>query len=161
MAFMEFVRDIVTETAANTYTESEFAVPTSKTEELAMLIWEIKTQLDRPSIEDGETNTLHAQVTDRSETAIQGIERVGQIILHRRASDAGAISGALSDYLDLRESGGDVQTVKWDPPILYAKSTMFLSLAGIGNSGAKSVRAKVGYTLERVSREEFIEALVD
>lgn len=159
MAFMEFVRGSVTETGANTFTEAEIPVPTSKTEELAMLIWRVLITQDSPDIEDAQSNSTTAQLTTRSVTA-QILHTDPAFIAQKLLNIiAGTVQGSLSEYMFFKMEPESQQY--FDPPVLFAKSSLWINLLGVGNSNAKGARFVIGYTLERVSREEFIEALVD
>jgi len=50
---------------------------------------------------------------------------------------------------------------KFDPPILYPKAHIYCSLNTNGMATAFAGHFRLGYTLEKVSREDFISALVE
>ncbi len=157
---MEFLRGKITETAANTYTEVEISAPTSRSEKLAMLIWQILFQLDLPTLEDGESNFTRTHLANAtSQTPIHDLD--DDECLHRMRANiqAGAGQGSLSEYLILDQTGPEIRY--FAPPLLYAKDSLFLAIEGTGNPTAKAVQVQVGYTLERVPPEMFIAALVE
>ena len=158
MAFLEFLRDRVVESAANTFTESEIKTPASRSESLAMLIWMVEFFLPFPSVEDGEQNVLQAHLAKKSQSAIINLEDSDLIAIVRSEVDAGGAQGSLSEYQVVAKTE---LIQRFDPPILYPKAEMFLGIAGVGNAAALAVSARVGYTLEKVNAGDFIAALVD
>jgi len=124
-----------------------------------MLIWYVEFNMDRPSLEDAQSNNMQGQLTQATKSAIVALENADLLAVTRLFTDAGVVQGSLSEYLEYR--GDHDKRYHFDPPILYAKQSVFLGVKGLGNSGAKALSVRVGYTLEKVSREQFIEALVD
>ncbi|MBA7703723.1 hypothetical protein ES703_112516 [subsurface metagenome] len=53
------------------------------------------------------------------------------------------------------------RTNKFDPPILYPKALLYLGMNTIGATSTRFATVRIGYTLEKVSREDFISALVE
>ena len=96
MPFMEFVRASVTESAANTFTETETPTPASKTEKLAMLIHFAEIQVGNPDVEDAQENDIGVQITDRSETAIVQISDTAALFRYTVFVHAGSAQGSLS-----------------------------------------------------------------
>ncbi len=156
---MEFLRIAITEASANTYAEASVETPVSRSEKLAMLVWRIEWHMDRPDLEDGQSNRLRAQLTDRTFTALQVTQSVSILSSQDRTIEQPS-QGSLTEYLQLYETPKE-STFMFQPPFLYAKSSIFLGVQGTGNSGAKFAVAKLGYTLETVSPEVFIAALVE
>ena len=159
MAFLEFVRNQVTESGANTYTEDEVQMPTSRTERLAMLIWSIQMEISFPDIEDAQGNRVDSHLADSEATARQRYHNTGVLFAGAWETSAGAAAGTLSEYM-FNEKTGPLY-VRFDPPVLYAKSTIFHGIVGIGNSSVKTAQVMIGYTLEKVSTEAFIAALTE
>ena len=50
---------------------------------------------------------------------------------------------------------------KFDPPVLYPRAKMYVGLRTAGFTNVCSGFVKIGYTLEKVSKEDFIAALVE
>ncbi|GAI04469.1 unnamed protein product, partial [marine sediment metagenome] len=55
--------------------------------------------------------------------------------------------------------GAQKQT--FDPPILYPKANLYVALSTAGFASITNASFRIGYTLEKVSREDFISALVE
>ncbi|GAH36712.1 unnamed protein product, partial [marine sediment metagenome] len=49
----------------------------------------------------------------------------------------------------------------FDPPLLYPKAFIYLGISSTGFTSALAAHFRIGYTLEKVSREDFISALVE
>ena len=156
---MEFLRAGKTEATANTYVEEEIATPVSRSENLAMLIWQVAFQMDRPDLEDAQSNNMGVHLASESKSALVTIDSNDIIHTVRWFVEAGNVQGSLSEYAYDSMTGA----VVWDfaPPVLYAKGEMFAQVLGEGNANAKSAHVLVGYTLERVNAELFIAALVE
>ncbi|MBA7550438.1 hypothetical protein ES705_43735 [subsurface metagenome] len=59
----------------------------------------------------------------------------------------------------MNEIGTQKQT--FDPPILYPKASLYVGFNTVGFTTVKKLAVRIGYTLEKVSREDFISALVE
>ncbi len=160
MGFLEFLRGRVTETAANTFTEVEITTPASRTESLAMLIHQVKFATSMPDTEDAQQNTVETQLTKTTQSAIINIDNDAQIDAHTIIEAAGVVQGSLSEYYRLETQG--IGTWRhFHPAILYPRAGIFLGVQGTGNANARTGQIQIGYTLERVSKDDFIAALVD
>ncbi len=127
-----------------------------------MLIWNIEMFLNLPSIVDGSETNFKAQLTDEQQTVIQGLDRETTLAIVERAVHAGSVEGTLSEYMLESLPWGQTQMVKrYDPPILYAKDSVWAACQGFTTTNLAQFQFRIGYTLERVSSEEFIAALVD
>ena len=155
---MEVLRDQVTESAANTFTQREIQTPVSRSEKLAMLIWKIQIWPDIAEEEDTQDNSVIVQLTKSTATAVVVPEDDDLVFRWRHGVRAGVNAGTLSEYLIERM---DPQVATFQPPLLYAKSSIFLGIVGSGNSAAKAVGCHVYYTLERIPDALFIAALVE
>ena len=161
MAFMEFVRGDVTETVAGTYREQEVQTPASRSESLAMLIWMVQLNLQDPETIDGTTTTAHAHVAKDSKSTAISYEDADCIEQAGKVRSAGAVQGSLSEY-ELATGQQPVETQRhFDPPILFPRASIYFAVQGINNVNTLRLRARVGYTLERVDPGDFIAALVD
>ncbi len=159
MAFMEFLKGTVMESAANAYTEVEVKTPASRTESMAMLIWQAETVNPTPDIEDGQDNSTGTHWAKRTLTSLTAIDSPDCIQRTDVNVFAGGVEGSLSEYLVHR---GRKQVVQYfDPPILYPRASLFYAVASGGNASVKSAQGRIGYTLEKVSPGDFIAALVD
>ena len=160
-AFLEFINGVLTESAANTFTELEIATPASRTALSAMLIWLIEFDMTTPDIEDAQTNVTNIQLTRDTTTGLNNLEDDDLLARWSISVAAGAIQGSLSEYLVASGLDPRPRVFKFDPPILYPRSSVWLGIQGTGNVNVKTGRCRVGYTLEKVSQQAFIAALVD
>ena len=152
--FMEFLRARVLQTAANTYEEVQIPTPTSKTENMAMLIHSI--ELAPASIVDPAPTTLdscHIHVAKRSKT-IAGVLDDPDILAYYSGL---TILDAVFHMVYFTGSDKHI----FDPPILYPHANLFAGISTTGFTGVTNAKVRIGYTLEKVSREDFISALVE
>ncbi len=157
-ALMEFIRGAVTQSGTNTFTEVEIPTPVSRSEKLAMLIWNIHLFTGVPEQLDGAGSSVTAQLTSGSQTAILPWE--DDEVLHHIAKQANQdAQGTLSEFILAWEAGP--QMIQFAPPRLYTKSGLFLGINSVGATAVRAAACRVGYTLERVPSETFIAALVE
>jgi hypothetical protein len=149
--FMEYLRCRATETIPNTYIENIVPVPTSKTETMAMLIHEIRWWQQLSEVVVAGTTESIVTIADRSHPSGLVWPDSAGVIVHNvmwRKEEVGPVNENF--------------VVKFDPPILYSKAHIYLGARGIGNNvSLMAIIAMIGYTLEKVSREDFISALVE
>ena len=158
MPFMEFLRGTITMSAATTYTELEIRTPVSKTEELAMLIHQVRWDIAKPTATDAATVRVAASLHDRPQTDTAQISDPGCISRHSLFAEAGVTEGTLSEFatFDLREGW----VYYFTPPLLYAKDAIYLGVNSDHATLLVLAQVRIGYTLERVSSADFIAALV-
>ena len=152
--FMEFLRARLVMTAANTFAQIQIPTPTSKTENMAMLIHQIEFE---PSIQvdsvptDGDSITVHLAKVSKS--APSGIHEPDSLAYLHIMTNLAAIFHALT------VTGAPLH--KFDPPILYPHANLYGGVTTVGFTAACAATFRIGYTLEKVSREDFISALVE
>jgi hypothetical protein len=154
--FMEYLQTTVASSLA-VATEG-LPTPVSKTEELAMLIHQIMIDPADPTFSAGVVTTISACVTDESHEGDGLTPPLGdRSVLYKidRRANEGIVAGAFSRI----QSGPMI--AYFDPPILYAKSTIYCEAEHSANAGGGDCEFKIGYTLEKVSRDDFIAALVE
>ncbi|MBA7551421.1 hypothetical protein ES705_43961 [subsurface metagenome] len=152
--FMEFLRAEVTMAIVDTYEEVQIPTPTSKTENLAMLIHSI--ELEPATYADStpvSLDTLHLQLTKRSKT--EPVYLDDPDLLARFASTT--ILDTVANHI--LTTGH--QKTDFNPPILCTKTNLYLGLNTNGFTTICIARCRIGYTLEKVSREDYISALVE
>ena len=161
MPFMEFLRADVDESALNTFTKVTVSTPASRTESMAMLIWDIWLEIRESDIIDAVTTFNNVKV-GREDIVVTDRFGLNDDVLWEYIVDVkpGTTQGSLSEYLVVHVDGGP--HVRFDPPVLYPHSRLALTCEGKGNT-VKLMTAYlvVGYTLEKVSATDFIAALVD
>lgn len=148
--FMEFLRLETDSVDGPTEVLSQgFDTPTSKTEKMAMLIHMVHLFCPIPKTQDGEVKTA---VSDR-ELSVTGDVDLGEpgIITKMECF-------TLSTPTEVQSP--EHQITYYDPPILFAKRQIWLTVAVAGATN-KRASAHVGYTLEKVSQEDYISALVE
>ncbi len=152
--FMEYLRANVLQSAVDTFTEKEIRCPTSKTENMAMLIHEIEIH-PLMLIDATPTNAdvIHGQVTKKSKDALTLLYDPDLLSLFSTYTALNAV------FNQLLYRG--TMTRKFDPPILYPRASMFLGVHTAGMTATVRIAVRIGYTLEKVSREDFISALVE
>lgn len=152
--FMEFLRAIAIQPAINTYGQTQIPTPTSKTENMAMLIHQIElipnAVVDAAPV-TGDTVMLH--LTSASKTTIAEPNDPDNLAYFKAVTLLNAVWHGIT-YLGSMMS-------KFDPPILMPKANLYVGIHSAGMAATHEVTAKIGYTLEKVSREDFISALVE
>ncbi|MBA7551841.1 hypothetical protein ES705_44391 [subsurface metagenome] len=153
--FMEFIRGRVIEAGIDTYTEDAMPVPTSRTEELAMLIHKVMVNVATPTMQAASVTLSSWHVADRSYVSTRDRSYPG--ILAYGSREANDLPAGLFSY-----PGDRPQFVyDFDPPILYAKALIYLGFASEGEAAPQWCKVAIGYTLERVSKDAFIAALIE
>jgi len=151
---MEYLRANVLQTAINVFTEKEIRCPTSKTENMAMLIHEIEIHpLILIDAAPANADIVHGQVTKKSKDAIALLYDPDVLSIFSTYTALNAV------FNQLLYRG--TMTRKFDPPILYPRASMFLGVHTAGMAATVRIAVRIGYTLEKVSREDFISALVE
>ncbi|MBA7586626.1 hypothetical protein ES708_28629 [subsurface metagenome] len=152
--FMEYLRQTVTQSGANAYTEHEIATPTSKTENMAMLIHSIEFSASR-FVEAAPANgdAIQLQVTSTHQNSITEIADPDCIALYEVFVHLNAVFNTIFTH--------GAHHIKFDPPLLYPKAHLYLAVGSNGLAAAIAGQFRIGYTLEKVSREDFISALVE
>lgn len=159
MGFLEFLRGVVTEDAANTFKQVEIRTPVSRSESLAMLIHQMKLQPDLPAVEDGQSNSVNVVVSKTTQDAIIGVDNPNRLMGAGANVQAGLVEGSLSEYL--RATFPFEVWEHFHPPILYPRDSIFLGVEGVGNAAVSTARLMIGYELAKVDPGDFIAALVD
>ncbi|MBA7553689.1 hypothetical protein ES705_46285 [subsurface metagenome] len=152
--FMEFLRAIVTQTAINTFAEVQIPTPTSKTENMAMLIHSIQMQPNN-LVDTTPTNldTVSVQMSKVSKTGVKFIHDPDILAFYQALTNLDTV------YNGVTFKGHEIQT--FDPPILYPHANLYFGIYTVGLTNVEIGRCRIGYTLEKVSREDFISALVE
>ncbi|MBA7709591.1 hypothetical protein ES703_118512 [subsurface metagenome] len=152
--FMEYLRANAIQTTMNVYVETQIPTPTSKTENMAMLIHSIELHPSTPAdAAPANGDTVSLQLSKTSKSAIMTLA-VADIIAKYKVQ---TVTNAT--YLQLYEIGQQKQT--FDPPILYPHANLYFATNTVGFAAVTSAYIRIGYTLEKVSREDFISALVE
>lgn len=149
--FIEWLRGSATEGGAATYGETELKTPVGRANNLAMAIHEVEFEHEElDTIAAGDDFGCHLAMNTKA------------ALLNLNSSDLVAM---WKKHLDLVTSGAIVhnanQSQKFYPPILYAKSSIYLGIKTTGQAAAKTVYCRIGYTLRFVSATRMVQALVD
>lgn len=149
--FMEWLRGAVVTGGADVYGETELKTPVGRANNLAMAIHEVNYEIepmDLPASLDGYS--LQLALNTKTES------------LHLNSSDALALWGKSFSILTEGAEWLDLfHIIKFYPPILYAKSSIYFGLDTVGQGGAKNAYTRIGYTLRYVSPTRMVQALVD
>ena len=153
MPFMEFLRGRVTMTETEQYTQQEIRTPVSKTEELAMLIHQVQLKIPYPPVDENAIRENMIALQDRSATEILEMDDPSSIMWHLTFTSHTAITGLLYWVPEI---------ARWyfNPPILYARDTIWLAIDSTCPTAFPVGLCQIGYTLERVSSKDFIAALI-
>jgi len=152
--YMEYLRAKALQTTMNQYIETQIPTPTSKTENLAMLIHSIELV---PSmilaIAPANSDIMQVHLSKRSQTAVKTILDPDTLAFYHITTTLNAVFNGYA----IR--GAEKHT--FDPPILYPHANLFVGIDCTGFASTRFVECRIGYTLEKVSREDFISALVE
>lgn len=149
--FLEYLRGAVTQGGADAYAETELKTPVGRANNLAMAIHEIEFEhsvLDTIATEDG----VDIQLCMNSKTDITTISNSDLIALWPKCFSLLTSGAVVHNRTNIQ---------KFYPPLLYAKSGIYLGIDTIGQAGAKSGYTRIGYTLRYVSATRMVQALVD
>jgi hypothetical protein len=148
---MEWLRGSVTEGGAATFGETELKTPVGRANRLAMAVHKIEFEsglVDQPATLD----QVNIQLTMNSKTALVNLNNSDLI-------------AKVAKHFEIVTSGGGwdnkVEERNFYPPLLYAKSSIYLGTKGIGSAAACTHYARIGYTLRYVSATRMVQALVD
>jgi len=152
--FMEFLRGIVTMTSANSYKEIQIPCPTSKTESMAMLIHSVELQPDRLLAQNpANLDMCMTHLSKTTQTEVRPNHYPDTIAYLKAFTSLNAVFNALVI------TGAEL--TKFDPPVLYPHVNLYVGVNTVGFTTVTNTKFKIGYTLEKVSREDFISALVE
>ncbi len=148
--FMEFMR-LETERASgpDEVLSQGFDTPTSKTEKMAMLIHQIHLFCPIAKTAEGECKAAVSE---------QQLELSSDVDLGEPHVITKMECFALTTPPEVHPV--EHQFSYYSPPILYAKRKIWLTIAVAGATNKKA-SATIGYTLEKVTQEDFISALVE
>ncbi len=146
--FMEFMR-LETERAEgpDEVLSQGFDTPTSKTEKMAMLIHQIHLFCPIAKVANGEVKIA---VSERK------LETTGDVDL----GEPSVITKMECFQLNTEVQSLEHRIQYFNPPILYSKRKIWLTVA-VSIATNKKASCTIGYTLEKVTQEDFIAALVE
>lgn len=149
MKFMEFLGLHTYQSGVDADTTAMIQTPASKSEKLAMLIHMVEFEFTtHPTLDQDHTLFLVDRNVGATKKYINDPEVVAMANLIEKFTTSGL--GYTSR----------VHTTYFNPPILYTRQTIGLQ-TGSSGSGVQNVgKCRVGYTLEKVSKEDYIDALV-
>jgi len=137
------------------YTEVAIPVPTSQNEKLAMLVHEVRFRLGHPSYVDGQMNSVSCYLTKSHQTGpidMADPDLLAQFFWHVSVNQ---VAGAGIDHW---EDGHKVW--HFDPAVLIARDHLYMGGRTFQETGNQVCQVRIGYTLEKVTQEAFIAALV-
>jgi len=157
--FMEFLRNRVKQVSVNVHAEEEIPTPCSTTENMAMLIHWVFFHTDDPQSDEGSYGAITTYLARHSQSGGIAMQDPDCIAAYQQTIAIGRYEGTLSEYYEYYE---DPQVLVFDPPVLYAKSVIYHGIGTVQQPGAalKTSDVAIGYTLEKVSKDDFIAALV-
>jgi hypothetical protein len=152
--FMEFLRATISQSATNAYAQIQIPTPTSKTENMAMLIHSIELlPTNLVAAAPATTDHVRAHLASKSKTSVSTIVDPDVLAYYKAFTSLNAV------FNDTLFFGEQKQT--FNPPILYPHANLFAAIQSMGFAAVITLTCRIGYTLEKVSREDFISALVE
>jgi hypothetical protein len=156
--FMEIIR-AKSEADSETLMELEIPFPVGRAENIAMLIHFLLFWVKCPTPQDG------ARTTNR-----------GVLTLHRQgniedANDIDFFQDGVLGYYQVTHDETTADHFYWmekglrcwtfDPPLLVARSSAWLQAMNNNDAGNTGMGVTIGYTLAKVDREDFVNALTE
>lgn len=159
--FMNFLRGKVSESAASTYTENEIDTNLSAERGVMMEIHSIEfdfTLLQLKEISADGEESMAMQLVRESKSSIVNVDDPDLLCKHGeymfRAAAIGTDAGPLY-YNHVRP----VQ-VNFLKPIPYVKPSIIVGIQGSDASAVNTGRFRIGYTLRKINKTEFLELLI-
>ena len=168
--FMEFIGwnisgPIAVPDPTNTWAMDTIKLPVSGTELLALLIHSIHIEVGHVSLENYKAGGEYRQVASlslRKPAVGEVIERYDPAGLAFVSYAVCCVETALSVF-GYVATPGTIQYKTFDPPILVAQSEIYVSgeaRSDVAQAQQMACSGRIGYTLEKVSKDDFIAALV-
>lgn len=155
--YLEQIWDNLSEEVANVFIEKEISIPSSKTELFAFLLHKVVFGLETPERIDATQTAMGLVLSKTGKTTVN--ERATTIAFSQQFLSLGDAQGSLTEYQIVEERGARIWD--FDPPILIAQDHLHFGMKGLNNTAVQDGGIILYYTLEKVSREAFIAALVD
>jgi len=154
-ALMEFIDQYLRMAVINTREELEFSVPTSRTELMAMLIHDVWFNI--PACDRRTNIAVRSAISLNRKRGANMIPRLDSDVIASHWESVWVHPSDTCIYVTY----GWFPHWHFDPPVLVARDTLFLALysENFMEEGQYS-NLRIGYTLERVSQDAFIAALV-
>ena len=157
--FMEFIGAYVCQAVADTDAQVTFDVPTSETEQMALLVHRIDWEGNVPEGIVATNIGVDAYLTTTMSTPAglaSHFDHPSLIDAYMRVMKYGTTAD------DLLESDMQDQhrVHHFDPPILIAQRTLYLLVHSSNSAVVNDCAVRLGYTLEKVTQAAFIAALV-
>ncbi|MBA7683265.1 hypothetical protein ES703_91627 [subsurface metagenome] len=151
--FMEFLRHENPGAADGILEEIAINLPTSGNENLAVLIHQIDLMVTIPS---GGTENLGAVSLVSYIHAAEKFPSSNEAGMLMKREVYMVVSGEAGQFFQVNQE----HFMKYfSPPLLVAKDKIYILSKATGCEG-KSVKVIIGYTLEKVTKDDFIDALV-
>ena len=149
---MEYIRGNLTLSAANTGTVVEIQLPFVPNEEQTMFIhsFEIEhKEIDVPVQGDSVLACLLNQAID----AEVFIHEESLLAKYKMEIAAGAAGELIYYFGESRQF--------FNPPIMYVKPSIFVNGGSAGQAAAVNYNFRIGYTVDKISKADFIDALLE
>lgn len=151
--YLETLNGYVTESAVNTFTQSELSTPVGRAGNLAMCIHGIMTEPSGTMTHGAENDAQRFVLNSVSGTGISTILDSNMIYKRTKTTHwATSVGFQIVDQVSER----------WfKHPVLYAKSKLFLQTQGVNQGAVATWYVRIYYTIRKVSLYKMVEALVD
>lgn len=131
-----FVNGSITESAANTYTESEISLPLDSLNQEGVLVHAVYWTTNEPSTVPGTNTSLSVQLCATSKTGIVGANDANLIARQEKfiTSTGAEVSGIVTqDFI-----GSTTPYQESDNLMIIATDNVFLGILGVSNAAARS-----------------------
>lgn len=137
------------------YTEVPIPLPTSQTEKLALLVHQVEFRLGHPSFTDTKMTSVACYLTKSHQTGpitLVDPDLLAQFFWHVSVNQVAA--SGISEWQD------GVRIWRFDPAVLIARDHLYMGGRTFQETANQVCQVRIGYTLEKVSQDAFIAALV-
>ncbi|GAH26328.1 unnamed protein product [marine sediment metagenome] len=150
---LEIMRGLLSTSVADTLTSEAFNTPVRYKDNEAMLIWDIWFSLGT-GFDVGHADGDEMEVSLSDEEGDRDYQHDGLVAKY---SELLSVDG--NSMILVNKSGH----THWhfDPPLLYAKQQIWFNTSSVGIGTTIQNRFRIGYTIEKVSDQVFIDALTE
>ncbi len=157
--FMEFVGAYVKQSVEDEDAQVTFDVPTSETEQMALLVHRIEWEGNVPVGVVAAAIGIDLYLTTTMATPAGLASHIDFPSLIDQYMRMGRYGTTIDDILD-SDLQRQFEVHRFDPPILIAQRTLYLTIHTSASTVINDGAVRIGYTLEKVSQAAFIAALV-
>lgn len=158
--WLQYVRGVVTETGANTFTQTTINMPVVVGQGYVVQMHSLEWQLPTPAV--GEVSatddelSYYCQLTKSSKSAAIDLDDPDLIAAFQRQHLGPSARTAEKSPVMVTIRNGQLVTV-YDPPILLPFEQIFFAAVGTGEAAARAYRFRMGITTLKLSTTQIVE----